>query len=274
MPAWLDEEDSKSLGMGGGLMSDLLGSLLELGLHAGKLLLESGAEVYRIEDTVERMLRSSGADRVESIVTPTGIFLSVHLGERIGTRIGRIHRRATNLHRVSAINGLSRALTPAGALPEEVLERLRQIERQTPAYAFPWQLLAATVGGTAFAGLFGASGLELPATAVASCLVFLLSAGLARPGLPRLLADFAGGATASLVALSLSQIVPTMHYDKVILGAIMSLVPGVLLTTAVRDMLNGDLLSGTTRLGEALFIAAAIAAGAGAVLGWWLRWMR
>jgi len=256
------------------MMSDLLGNLLELGLLTGKLLLESGAEVYRIEDTVERMLKATGAERVETIVTPTGIFLSVHLGDHIGTRIGRIRRRATNLHRVSAINSLSRALAPLGSRPEQVLARLHQIERQTTAYAASWQLLAASIGGTAFAGLFGATGLDLPATAVASCLVWLVGARLAKAGLPRLLSDFAGGATASLAALSLSQALPTMHYDKVILGAIMSLVPGVLLTTAVRDMLNGDLLSGTTRLGEALFIAAAIAAGAGAVLGWWLRWVR
>lgn len=253
-------------------MSELIGELLELGLHAGKSLLESGAEVYRIEDTMDRMLRSAGAHAVESIVTPTGIFLSVHVGNSVGTRIGRIRRRATNLHRVSAINSLSRALQPGNCPPAEVLCKLVQIEQQTPAYPPLWQLLAATVGGTAFASLFGATGFDLPATALASCLVFLISSLLARPGLPRLLADFTGGATASLIALSLTRLVPTMHYDKVILGAIMSLVPGVLLTTAVRDMLNGDLLSGTARLGEALFIAAAIAAGAGAILGWWIRW--
>jgi uncharacterized membrane protein YjjP (DUF1212 family) len=103
--------------------------------------------------------------------------------------------------------------------------------------------------------------------------VFVLVWLMSKASLPRLLADYTGGFLAGAIALSLTLLVPTMHYDKVILGAIMSLVPGVLLTTAVRDMLVGDLLSGTTRMAEALFIAAAIAAGVGSVLGWWIRWI-
>lgn len=255
-------------------MSDTLGELLELGLYAGTMLLESGAEVYRIEDTVSRMLKAAGAAAVTSLVTPTGIFLSVDVAGVVGTRIGRIHRRSTNLYRVSAINSLSRSEQVGSSPPAVVLQQLKEIERQTLSYPFAWLLASATVGGTAFAALFGARGLDLPAAAVVSLLVFAVSSLMSRAGLPRLLADFSGGLLAAASALSLTLLVPTMHYDKVILGAIMSLVPGVLLTTAVRDMLAGDLLSGTTRMSEALFIAAAIAAGVGSVLGWWIKWVQ
>ncbi|MGI6359164.1 MAG: threonine/serine exporter family protein [Bacillota bacterium] len=247
-------------------VNDRLGSLLDLGLYAGRLLLESGAEVYRTEDTLDRMLRAAGAEMVDSIVTPTGIFLSVHYGGLSGTRIGRVRSRGTNLKRVAAINSLSRALSPGNSPPTEVLQKLRSIEERTGPEKLIWQLAAAMVGGATFSWLFGASRLELLGSALASGLVFLLSTYVARPRLPRILADFTGGAIASSAALSLTVLFPTMLYERVVLGAIMTLVPGVSLTTAVRDMLSGDLLSGTTGLGEALFIAAAIAAGAGAVL--------
>lgn len=255
-------------------MNDVLGELLDLGLYAGTMLLESGAEVYRIEDTISRMLRATGASEVESLVMPTGIFLSVDFAGTVGTRIGRVHHRSTNLRRVSAINGLSRSLQPGNSPPDFVMQELRQIAQDTPAYPMGWQLASATVGGTAFAGLFGARGFDLPAAALASLSVFAVVSIMTKAKLPRLLADFAGGFLAGVIALSLTLLAPTMHYDRVILGAIMSLVPGVLLTTAVRDMLAGDLLSGTTRMSEALFIAAAIAAGVGSVLGWWIRWVR
>lgn len=255
-------------------MGDVLGDLLDLGLYAGTMMLESGAEVYRIEDTMDRMLRSTGANEVSSLVTPTGIFLSVDVAGTVGTRIGRVRQRSTNLRRVSAVNGLSRSLRDGIHSPIQVLQELRMIEQRTAAYPFGWQLASATVGGTAFAALFGASGPDLPAAALASLIVFAVVSLMSASQLPRLLADFAGGFLAAVVALSLTSLVPTMHYDRVILGAIMSLVPGVLLTTAVRDMLAGDLLSGTTRMSEALFIAAAIAAGVGSVLGWWIRWVR
>lgn len=251
----------------------MLNQLLELGLYTGVLLMEGGAEVYRIEDTITRMLSASGADAVTSLVTPTGVFLSVEYSGTIGTRVGRVRERSTNLRRVSAINGLSRSLRPGATQPSQVLAELHRIEQATRPYAFQAQVVAATVGGTAFGALFGAREWELPAAALASLAVFLVVTGSAKAKLPQLLADFLGGAVAAVIALSLTLVWRDMHYERVMLGAIMSLVPGVLLTTAVRDMLAGDLLSGTTRMGEALFIAAAIAAGAGSVLGWWIKWI-
>ncbi len=246
--------------------------LLELGLYAGTLLLESGAEVYRIEDTIYRMARACGADSVETIVTPTGLYLTITAKGVSGTKVRRIRTRSTNLARVSAINTLSRSLSGQNNLPDDVLDGLGEVIANTTGYPAWVQFLAAIVGGTAFANLFGASGMDLPAAAFCSLLVYSSVRGASHLGLPRLLADFIGGIVAGATALSLTAVITTMHYDRVIIGSIMSLVPGVLLTTAVRDMLSGDLLSGTARMSEALFIAAAIAAGVGAVLGWWLRW--
>ena len=51
-----------------------------------------------------------------------------------------------------------------------------------------------------------------------------------------------------------------------IIGALMVLTPGVALTMGVRDILNGDYLSGSIRLLDALVIAGSIAGGV--VLGW------
>ena len=56
------------------------------------------------------------------------------------------------------------------------------------------------------------------------------------------------------------------HIDKMVIGAIMNLVPGVAITNSMRDIIAGDLLAGQAKLVEALFIATAIALGAGMVL--------
>ncbi|MDP3058482.1 MAG: threonine/serine exporter family protein, partial [bacterium] len=50
--------------------------LLKLGLHCGELMLQSGAEVYRVEDSVTRLLTQAGAVDPQIIVTPTGLYLS------------------------------------------------------------------------------------------------------------------------------------------------------------------------------------------------------
>ena len=49
--------------------------------------------------------------------------------------------------------------------------------------------------------------------------------------------------------------------DKVIIGNIMLLIPGVGLTNALRDLLVGDNIAGLIRLIEAVIMALAIAAG-------------
>jgi len=245
--------------------------LLALGLYAGDLLLGSGAEIYRVESTIYHLLSACGASDVDCIATPTAIHLSAHAYGQVGTRVRRIRKRSTNLGRVAAINTLSRSLTGRENDPLVVLQRLQCIEADTENNLValgPW---AAALGGTAFATLFGARDWELPSTALVAWLVFQFSTFLRRQGIASLLTDFLSGFLAGLGALTLTLLLPGMPYDRIILGAIMSLVPGVLLTSGVRDVLAGDLLSGIVRTNEALFAAAALAAGVGAILGWWIR---
>ena len=52
-----------------------------------------------------------------------------------------------------------------------------------------------------------------------------------------------------------------IYVDKVIIGNIMSLVPGIGLTNALRDLFTGDSIAGLLRSIEAVLTALAIAAG-------------
>lgn len=255
-------------------MIERMEQLLELGLYAGALLLGSGAEIYRVENTIYHLLAACGADAIDCIATPTAIHLSARAYGRVGTRVRRLELRSTNLARIAEMNKLSRSLRGEDNEPEHVLQQLRDIEQSTNDYLGRVTPLAAAIGGTAFAALFGAAGFELPATAAVALIVFEVTRQLKRMTIPSLLVDFMGGFLAGLCALILTLFLPQMPYDRIILGAIMSLVPGVLLTSGVRDVFAGDLLSGLVRTNEALFTAAAIAAGVGSVLGWWLRWMQ
>ena len=54
--------------------------------------------------------------------------------------------------------------------------------------------------------------------------------------------------------------------DIVIIGALMLLVPGLLFTNAMRDIINGDTNSGMNRIIQVFLIAVAIALGTGAAL--------
>ncbi len=55
----------------------------------------------------------------------------------------------------------------------------------------------------------------------------------------------------------------TVRYDKMIIGTLMNLVPGIAITNVMRDILGGDLIAGIIKLVESLMVAIGIALGAG-----------
>jgi uncharacterized membrane protein YjjP (DUF1212 family) len=54
--------------------------------------------------------------------------------------------------------------------------------------------------------------------------------------------------------------------DKIIIGNIMLVIPGIQFTNSLRDMINGDTISGLLNLSEALLKAIAVAMGFAVVL--------
>lgn len=239
-------------------------AMLRLGLLYGELMLKSGAEVYRVEDTLRRILTKVGANEVESIVTPTGIYLSLRVDSRLHTAVKRVGKGSFDLNLVCALNTLSRTTEPESE-PESVLATVISLANNADGYSKLTQGLAVTVAGAGFTILFGGSPLDMVAGALGALLVWLGCLGLARRDVNRFVVDFCGGAIAALSAALFASFLP-IGMDAAVIGAIMTLVPGVLLTNAVRDAISGDLLSGAARMVEALFVSVAIAGGVGAVL--------
>jgi len=232
-------------------------------------MLRSGAEVYRVEDSLRRLLTKVGATEVEAIVTPTGIYLSLRVDSHMHTAVRRVGKGSYNLSVVCELNNLSRTLPPdTGA--ESVLATVVSLANNSSGYSKLAQSSAVTIAGGGFTHLFGGSLLDMGAGAVGALIVWLVCAALSQRNVNRFVVDFCGGAVAALSAVLLSSILP-VQLDPAVIGAIMTLVPGVLLTNAVRDAISGDLLSGAARMVEALFVSVAVAGGVGAALSIGLR---
>lgn len=71
------------------------------------------------------------------------------------------------------------------------------------------------------------------------------------------------GIIASTVAVAAAQLALTGNMNTIIIGSIMTLVPGLAITNSIRDVISGDYLSGLTKGMEVLLIGAGIAAGVG-----------
>ena len=227
-------------------------------MDAGQTLLENGGEVFRAQQTMEIMAASLGVRDFHVYVLTNGIFASAHLPGR--DAVSPVH-----LGRVEAVNELSRELA-AGRLgvveAEARLNTARTLPRSTPQL----EILACVVGSAGFAYLFGGTLADMPVAAVAGLLEALVCQQFARHGINRMFTDIVAAFCCTVWAIAVQAVVPAVNANAAIIGALMVLTPGVALTMGVRDILNGDYLSGSIRLLDALLIAGSIAGGV--VLGW------
>lgn len=113
------------------------GNILELSSFAGKMLLESGAETYRVEQTVQYICSSYGLGHCECFATPTTIMISV-MGENgeVHSVVRRITRRSVNLRKVELINDFSRNIGKESTSFDVIKEQLMQID-EFPSYPLP-----------------------------------------------------------------------------------------------------------------------------------------
>lgn len=244
--------------------------ILKLVTLAGQIMLENGAETYRVEDTMERICSADNIRRVDTFVTPTGMFVCIEtLDEQYLTTIKRVKTRITNLSKIYEVNNVSRKLVNKEITLQQALLELEKINndpsadvlRSTFAAGFSSGFFALLLGGTLWDGMIalfcGAiiKLFDITASSIQISSYFLV--------------NLIGGAFSALVAVIFSDIIPVGTIYGIIIGSIMPLVPGIAFTGAIRDMIYGDLVSGTARAVEALLIAIAIAAGVGIVLKIW-----
>lgn len=243
-------------------------SILNIALTLGTGLMENGGETYRAEDTIERICHSMGCEQIEVFAIPTGIILSVHYNGILYTRLHRVHKSTIDLRIVTRLNELSRRIV-SGEIPNHLIEKELNFILDSPPYDPKMRSAFAGLAGGFFTLMFQGNLLEFTLSFIVCTLVALLSYYKLR----RLQSGFvkniiAGFATASM-AILLAEITTSTaltSYDKIIIGAIMPLVPGVAMTNAIRDSLSGELVAGMTKLVETLIIATGIAIGVGIAL--------
>lgn len=237
--------------------------LMNTAVLAGEIMLCSGAETYRVEDTIHHILKTSEAEMVETIVLMTGITVSLG-GNDIDTTtvVRRVNNRGTNLHRIEKVNDISRRYCGGEITLEEAYESLQNIEeKQYRRIMYHLATVGAVVG---FVLMFGGGVVDaIAAGIVGASLAVTMLAG-EELGVNVFILDVIASIGIAFMAIVLKAVMPgSMNMDTVIIGGIMPLVPGVAITNAVRDTLQGDYISGTARTLEAFLKAAAIALGIG-----------
>ncbi|MFE7061375.1 threonine/serine exporter family protein [Sutcliffiella sp. NPDC057660] len=237
--------------------------VLKVCLLAGRIMMESGAETYRVEDTMTRIAAAYGITEAHSFVTPTGIIVS--LQGVSPTQLVRISNRTTDLEKVARVNGISRRIAGGSLDMDEAFVLLKELESAQLFFSNWLQIAAAAIVSGSFLIMFKGIWTDFfPA---------LLIGGVGYTSLliiqhytkVKFFAEFISALVIGLMAFQLVAIGVGEELDKIIIGSVMPLVPGLLITNAVRDLMVGHFVSGLSKGAEAFLTAFAIGAGVAVV---------
>ncbi len=229
---------------------------LQLATDAGHILLENGAEINRVEDTMQHIASAYGVENESFYVLSNGI---ISTGEHFA-RAEFIPIRGTQLSRVVEVNQLAREIDASEPMPLDELERRLQSIRQSPSKPW-WELVVGiALGVSSFSILFGGSFVDAGATFAAGLFLglFMTFVGIR---LSRIFSNLLGGLVGGLLCILAVRLGLGQHLPNMIIGTIIALVPGVPFTNGMRDLANEHYLAGTTRLLDAFLAFLCIALG-------------
>ena len=229
---------------------------LDLAYEAGAILLENGAEISRVEETMKRIASHYGVEDESFFVLSNGIIAA---GDGYA-RSKFIPIRGASLDKVVAVNQLSREVAAGQCTLKQIEERLQQIRAMKPKRAWE-QILASGVGSAAFCILFGGGFADCLASFIAGLLLWVFVLFIGSKHLSRIVNTVTGGLLSSIICFSLYRMGLGSHLSNMIIGAIIPLIPGVAFTNGIRDKANEDYLAGTTRLLDAMLTFFCISLG-------------
>lgn len=236
------------------------GELLHLLLDIGEQLIKSGAEVKRVEDTLTRMGKAYGAEKMNVFVITSSIVVTMACPD--GQELTQTRRISgfvgTDFTRLERLNALSRRCC---AHPLPIDELRGEIAALLPGTKQSIIVFGSVLAAGSFAVFFGGSLPDALLASLFAAVICFLQAKLAPLCPNRVVFNLLASLITGLLICLSSGFLPCIHTDKVMIGDIMLLIPGLAMTNAVRDVLVGDTISGVMRFLESLLWAIALACG-------------
>ena len=238
--------------------------LLDLATDLGYRLAMSGAETFRVEDSICHIMRAYGIEG-EAFAIPNCLTVSVKTADgKPLTRMRRIGYHGNDLDCVERYSNLSRRICAELPSPETALEWLRKIEKTPRSYGTIVTLLGNFLGAGGFAILFGSTFWDSLLSGLCGLIVGTMGIFTDKLKANLFFRTIIASFLMALAAYFAAGWQIADNADTIIIGALMILVPGLLFTNAIRDIIHGDTNSGINRIVQVLLIAAAIALGTAA----------
>lgn len=238
--------------------------LADFAAQIGYRLAMAGAETFRVEDTIRRVLHAYGLE-CEVFAIPNSLTVSFEAANgKPLTILKRIGYHGNDLEALEQLNALSRRICREKPDVETAVLWMKKTVARCRVYRLSVSLLGSFLGGAGFCLVFGGT--------LRDCLwagMMGLIIGCVNRFMDRLEANpFFSTITASFLMALPAYLAAGFGWldnpDAAIIGALMILVPGLLITNSMRDIIYGDTNSGVMRIVQVFLSAFAIALGTAA----------
>lgn len=215
----------------------------------GSEIVENGGEISRAEETVERICKSFGAKNIHVFIIPSLISVTATINNQEITSTRRIYKNDLDLGRLEEINSTSRKLCSDKISNSKINYH----------YNIIFSIFCVMLATGAFCIFFGGSLLDALFSGLAGIIInYMPNSKKSFNIFSKTLIE----ATISGILSFIPSIIGiTTHPDKIMIGTIMLLIPGMSIGSSMKDMMSGNLIAGILQLIEAIIIALAIALG-------------
>ena len=234
---------------------------LKMALMLGVSLMENGAEIYRIEESISRVLKSYGIKRTDVYAVPNNIIVTIETDEDISyTKMRRVYHRNPNFERVVCLNDFTRKISDAPIPLEDAFKILDEINKK-PIYSIPINWFGYVMVAASFVVMIGGNFIDACVSIVSAFIGRLACVPMERYHANGFVITMVASFLHNTVTFVCAELFTGIHPNIVITGTLMLLFPGVAFMTALRDVIAQDLSAGMFEALEAIVVACAIAVG-------------
>ena len=235
--------------------------LLDLAIDLGYELAMSGAETFRVEESVTHLL---GAYGVDSDVFAIPNYIIITIRRKDGTPITRMRRigyHGNNMDSVEKFSNLSRRFVRQTPSLEEGHQWLADTRKSCRCYPVKTRYLSHLLGAGGFGLFMGGTMADGICAGLCGLLVGIVDSYLDGLKANQFFRTIASSFLMAMLAYGFGAAGIAPNPDAVTIGALMLLVPGLLFTNAMRDIIYGDTNSGVNRIVQVFLVAAALSLG-------------
>ena len=241
-------------------------TLLDATVELAYQLAMSGAETFRIEECMYRIMSAYNIP-AEAFVIPNCLHISIEVPNGMPmTRMRRIQNHGNDLDAVETFSNLSRRICIEKPEPKTVLAWIEDAKKAKRSYSLPFTIAGSALGAFGFSFLFGSTFTDALCAGLCGMILGIFILFMDHLKVNPFFKTICASALLGFTACTMQQLTFAQNEGTVIIGTLMILVPGLLITNAMRDIIYGDTNSGINRIVQVFLTAAAIALGVGSAL--------